>query len=285
MGVDKDELLDPDACDEELECLICKGILVEAVACSCENMFCRLCIERVLDGSGRCPVCRQTITADGLQACNLINIRVNSLVMCCERRCGWYGRRDQRLSHTKVCPVRKDMEFAASLSGQLGLTLETTVGEFLVVGWVCEEGAGPDHNKRMERCAEKQIRPGSIVVEANGIRGDCHKLLYVIRRTAKKEGAHRLVFRQPTEFRTTVQRRSKELGLEVALKEEGGSFLEILSVLPGGAVMEHNTANEDGKLRSHDRIVEVNGVQGDGRDILKCIQSSETCDMKICRVT
>lgn len=284
MGIDRDELLDPDACDDDLECSICRGLLVDAVACDCENMFCRLCMERVLDVYSRCPICRQTIAPEQLQSCHLINIRVNSVVMCCERRCGWYGRRDMRPSHTRHCPIRKDMEFGCMLQGQLGMNLETTIGEQLVVGWLGEEGAGPDHNKRMERCVEKQVRPGSIVVEANGIRGDCHKLLYIIRRTAKREGPHRLVFRRPTEFRTKVQRKSKELGLEVALKEEGGSFLEILSVLPGGAVMEHNTANEEEKLQSHDRIVEVNGVKGDGKELLKCIQSSETCDMRICRV-
>lgn len=285
MGIDRDELQEPECCEGELECPVCRGLPVEAMVCpACEHVFCRLCIERALEGDPKCPTCRRRGEIGTYAANHLVNLRVNSTVVCCERRCGWYGRRDARWQHAKVCPVRAAYEFVIPLRGHLGLNLETTTNQHLVVGCLSDTGAALDYNKRVEHDISRQIRPGCDIVEANGIRGDCHELLYVMQRTAKQNGLQLLVFKRPTEFCTTVTRNSKEFGLELALKEAGSSFLEILSVIPGGAVMDHNSNNADEKLKSHDRIVEVNGVRGDGRDILRCMQRSDTCEMRICRL-
>lgn len=212
MGLGKDELLEPTEADEDLYCPICVGILVDAVACTWGHTFCRRCFERVLDVDPRCPTCRRGIAAEDVQPCNLINLRVNSLVVCCDRRCGWYGRRDCRWAHTKVCPVAKATEFIVAMQGHLGLTLDHEDGQNLVVSRV-DEGDAQRYNKSADGSSSKQIGPGTIVVEADGVRGDPYELLHVIEKASKAGGRHRLVFRQPTEFCATINKHSNKLGL------------------------------------------------------------------------
>jgi hypothetical protein len=284
MGIDRADLLKPEACDGELECPICMGVIVDAVSCPCEHTFCRVCVERVLDKDPRCPMCRQDIARESLRTCHLMNMRVNSVAMCCERRCGWYGRRDERAAHAKVCKIAIETEFVVALSsGDLGMKLELTSSRHLVVSSLGEEGAAVEHNKRVECCPQRQIRPACVVVEANGIRGDGAELLFAMGLVARRDGIQRLVFKQPTEFCTTLRRSSKELGLELSLKRGGGSCLEILSVIPGGAAMEHNSNNCDKELKRHDCIIEVNGVRGNSHELLKHLRASETCSLRVCR--
>lgn len=255
-------------------------------------------------------MCRQEISLEDLSCHHLVNMRVNAVIVCCERKCGWYGRVDARRAHAKVCEIRKAVEFSAVLSSPppvaskladpsagvlsvrpaiellrgLGLNLETTTGDNLVVGSICDIGPVADHNEAVADFPLRLITAGCDIVEANGIRGDCQELLYVMQKTARRHEPHRLVFKRSTEFCTTVKRNDKEFGLELALRDGGSSFLEILSVIPGGAVMDHNTENAERELKRRDRIVEVNGVRGVGREILQCMRNSDTCQMRIFRL-
>jgi len=258
---------------------------VDAVSlgCACDHIFCRLCLDRALDLRASCPTCRELKPTKKVKAANLVNLRINSVVVRCERRCGWHGRYDQRRAHGKVCPVAKDTEFAAALSGHLGLNLELIDGTHLVVAWLEPEGAAAAYNERLKACPAKQIQPGCAIIECNGLRGDAHELMYCVSKVVTNTGVHRLVFSQPIEFRATVVRNEKPLGLELGFHDKHIPFLLIWSVIPGGAVMEYNSHNEE-KVKSYDRIVEVNGFRGPSMELLEQLKVSDPCELKICRL-
>jgi len=182
-----------------------------------------------------------------------------------------------------VCSVARATEFTVRLRGDAGWSLEETSDQRLVVSSLDVAGASSEYNAMSGVCPTRKIRLGCVIAEVDGIRGDGHELLYLLEKALGHGGGYSVVFKQPTEFMTTVARNSKSLGLELALTEVD-TFLRIQEILPQGAVMEHNRSNAREELKSFDRIIEVNGIQGSGRDLLKCIRDSEVCTMRICRL-
>lgn len=283
MGLGKDELLQPSDAEADLDCPICMGIVVDAVACSCTHTFCRVCIERVLNGDARCPMCRQGASAGDLRSCHLLDLRVNGLTVCCERRCGWYGRRDERRAHSRACHVARAQEFTVLLQGDLGISLEHVDGQHLVVLNVKASGAVQEYNLTVQRCPARQVGRGCAVVEVNGLRGDSEELLYVFHKAKDKGDKLRLVFRWPTEFCATVNKHANRLGLVLGVPAVDAMPFLVISSVRAGAVMNHNSTNAEVGLKSFDRIVEVNGLQGGPEELLDRIHKAETCTMRIRR--
>jgi len=283
MGFEKDELHDTTACDEDLECPICMGVLVDAVAGPCGHTFCRLCVERSMQKNMSCPLCRQSASPETLQPKPLLNMRVNSLVVFCDRKCGWHGRCDERRAHAKVCPVARATDFTVGLHGEAGWRLEETRSGQLMVTALGDDGAVAKHNTRFASVLARRIRLGDIIVEVNGVRGDAREFSFLLAKLSQRECGFAVVLKHSEEFSTTVVRNSKSMGLELKFSE-AHECLEIESVMPEGAVMEHNRGNTRERLKSHDMILEVNGVQGSGWELLKIIQGSETCALRVCRV-
>jgi hypothetical protein len=283
MGIDRTELQSPAACDDDLECPICLGVMVDAVSTTCGHKFCRLCLKMSLKAKPECPMCRTACSTASLVSCHSVNMRVNSLTVCCERNCGWHGRRDLRQSHAKVCPVALEKEFRVTLHGHLGVSfVRLSENTGLFVGTVHEDGAAAKYNARVGRSA-RQIKPGCVLVEANGVRGDSRTLSAAIQDTSEHEGVD-LVFQQYVEFSTVVNKNCKPWGLDVLYQERGVAFLQIEQVAPDGAVMEHNSRQMGEKLETRDRIVEVNGVRGTCRELLSTLQTSDTCEFRVLRL-
>lgn len=164
------------------------------------------------------------------------------------------------------------------------MNLEAEDGQNLVVTAIRDTGAVWEYNKAMENRPARLVKPGCAIIEANSVRGSAHELLHVIQRTIKAGGSHRLVFRRPMEFCATVNKQSKKLGLLLGLHiGERGPFLVVRGVNSDGAVKEHNNRKVEEEVKSYDRIVEVNGCQGDPKQLLDCIQKSDVCKMRIQR--
>jgi len=155
--------------------------------------------------------------------------------------------------------------------------LDITCGQ-LVISSVDEVGAAASLNEQTGP-SSRNIRVGCIVAEVNGQRGDGHELMYLLDRAAEQHGDYTVVLKQPIEFCTTVARDSaNSYGLELRVFKRA-SFLEVRSAGPG-----HIGGNAKDILRSHDRIVEVNGFKGAGKKLLHHLQLSERCTLKICRL-
>ena len=48
----------------EMECQVCYALFYEPVTTPCGHTFCRSCLQRVLDHSRCCPVCRCNLTIE-----------------------------------------------------------------------------------------------------------------------------------------------------------------------------------------------------------------------------
>ncbi|KAG7460708.1 hypothetical protein MATL_G00201630 [Megalops atlanticus] len=70
-----------DVLENELQCIICSELFIEAVTLSCAHSFCLHCIEAWRKRSGACPICRQDILSQtrSLVLDNCIDRMVESL--------------------------------------------------------------------------------------------------------------------------------------------------------------------------------------------------------------
>ncbi|KAJ8271036.1 hypothetical protein GJAV_G00122060 [Gymnothorax javanicus] len=70
-----------DVLENELQCIICSELFIEAVTLSCAHSFCLHCIEAWRKRSGACPICRQDIQSQSrsLVLDNCIDRMVESL--------------------------------------------------------------------------------------------------------------------------------------------------------------------------------------------------------------
>jgi len=285
MGIDRSELQNEDSFPEDLECPICLGVIVDAVTAPCGHSFCRLCAELALSSKPACPMCRAETSSACLSSDHLVNLRVNALNVCCERKCGWFGRCDQRPGHAKTCAIAQEKEFRVTLQKGLGISfVRAKDREGLFVGKVDEHGAAAEYNQKMAHCPSRQIIPGCVLVEANGVRGDGQTLSAMVRRTSANEGLQTLVFLRYVSFSLVVAKNEKPWGLDVLFQERDLAFLQVEEVDPDGAVMEHNLQPQGQKLKISDRIVEVNGVRGDGLALLNTLRASDTCEFRILRL-
>ena len=46
---------------EEFDCILCRRLLFESVTTPCGHTFCRLCLDRALDHSAHCPLCKTSL--------------------------------------------------------------------------------------------------------------------------------------------------------------------------------------------------------------------------------
>lgn len=46
---------------DELDCVVCSRLLYEPVTTTCGHTFCKSCLERSVDHSQRCPLCRTVL--------------------------------------------------------------------------------------------------------------------------------------------------------------------------------------------------------------------------------
>lgn len=96
------------AVSDSLKCSLCLDVFEDPVFCGgrpCQCTFCRGCIERVLVQGNRCPTCRAEIRKRDLLPQRVIRSLIDELVVECERKCGWTGRRDAHALHLSKCPI------------------------------------------------------------------------------------------------------------------------------------------------------------------------------------
>jgi hypothetical protein len=79
------QYMDEDSIDVELKCNICtEPFLDPGTIWSCDHIFCRMCIEKVLENNITCPICRSPTMLYEFQRAtrNLVNMLSKILVRC-----------------------------------------------------------------------------------------------------------------------------------------------------------------------------------------------------------
>lgn len=275
MGISDDEIISPDNVSASLECLICACLYLDPVLGPCGHAYCRICIERSLNYSPRCPVCRTNMSIEQCTSAPRLREVSNAVQVCCERRCGWVGRQIDRLAHATVCPIALKCEFRLSVDrdeNSLGLELDLADKVRCVIANVVF-GVIESYNEGRKGVYDKQVIPGDCIVEVNGIRGDPQELNFLLR-SSKLTPAVDIVLRRPTRFIVEIDKTGMSLGLQLSYTLTMRALL--ISSIKEGAVREYNaTAKIDRPaVQEGDRIVEVNGVTGAADKLLETIRNS-----------
>jgi hypothetical protein len=121
--IDPDFLDDP---DDELECAVCFGVMVDPVSGLCGHSLCRGCFSESLDRDKRCPVCRLCVENHQLVPNRTTkNLIAKKTIRCEHVECGWTGCVEKLPLHRSECawmavrcpfedcaetPLRKDLQ-------------------------------------------------------------------------------------------------------------------------------------------------------------------------------
>ncbi|KAI9894656.1 MAG: hypothetical protein M1814_002012 [Vezdaea aestivalis] len=69
-----------EATRQELDCHVCYNLMLEPLTTTCGHTFCRSCLQRVLDHSTICPICRRTLTNAPSLAFEPSNTRLSAIL-------------------------------------------------------------------------------------------------------------------------------------------------------------------------------------------------------------
>jgi len=155
-----------------------------------------------------------------------------------------------------------------------GLEIESIASMLLVA----KLKRGPIRVWNQTRDPELCVRAGDRIVSVNGVEAEGNMLIEELR----KDLHLRLVLRHPKEFKVSVDKGGKELGMCVV---GGNAKLDMLkiSALKEGAVDDWNKVNVDNEVIIGDRITAVNSVMGDPQKMLAELKSKERLELTIIR--
>mmetsp|Transcript_64412 Transcript_64412/g.153649 ORF Transcript_64412/g.153649 Transcript_64412/m.153649 type:complete len:343 (-) Transcript_64412:199-1227(-) len=124
-----------------------------------------------------------------------------------------------------------------------------------------------------------QVAPGDRILSVNDTSSDIEALLQGI-----KGSTHlKLRIRRPEYFQIAIDKSGKGLGAALLVNTDPLGMLNI-NQLRDGALKDWNYANPSRQLRSGDRIVWVNGVQGKPRAMLDRVKKDSQLDMVLLRL-
>mmetsp|Transcript_71565 Transcript_71565/g.152965 ORF Transcript_71565/g.152965 Transcript_71565/m.152965 type:complete len:233 (+) Transcript_71565:80-778(+) len=134
-----------------------------------------------------------------------------------------------------------------------------------------EYGAVHDYNLNQKE-KSYMIRAGDRIVGVNGVQRDKQKILSVLKTTSVKE--YELSMERPAQFTVSIQKGKAELGLEVIYVKEAFS-LEVNSIEAGSKMEAWNKEHKDLCVQVRDRIISVNGKQGDPEMLTNALQQED----------
>lgn len=89
---------------DDLICVICFDVLVDARKLECAHNFCYDCIIKWTKKGKECPICRRQIKKNKLQAASEEISEINNLkVMCHFKNCPWIGPLKELDKHEELC--------------------------------------------------------------------------------------------------------------------------------------------------------------------------------------
>jgi len=135
--------------------------------------------------------------------------------------------------------------------------------------WQAWNQAHPRHN----------VDVGDEVVEVNRKRGDYWSILTELSCKGSRDGTTMTMFiRRPTEHCVFISRGSDDsLGLDLAPQENGALF--VCGIFAESVISTWNRRNTDRRVRSLDRIVEVNRFRGDAQQLMDLLDGESDLEI------
>jgi len=125
--------------------------------------------------------------------------------------------------------------------------------------------------------AKERLRIHDRIVAVNGISGDTDKILAEL----KSSHAWTLVILRSVEVTVPIDcERFPSLGVDLKYSPNGNTLL--IASLGDGPIGEYNShAPEAMKIKTHDRIVAINGTRGSAKELLKCASNAGYLELTI----
>jgi hypothetical protein len=157
----------------------------------------------------------------------------------------------------------------------LGLDVDNTDGPSLLVDAV-QEGLVKDWNAAHPEC---EVRPRDRIVDVNGVAGDAN----IIIEELSVSPSLSITIRRPVEYSVSITKPTENqfLGLELSYCA-GGATLLVMQVNEG-LVRSWNDAHPDLVVVKGDRVVEVNGLAGNSRELFDALVKHEVVQIKCMR--
>mmetsp|Transcript_97871 Transcript_97871/g.282382 ORF Transcript_97871/g.282382 Transcript_97871/m.282382 type:complete len:237 (-) Transcript_97871:229-939(-) len=156
----------------------------------------------------------------------------------------------------------------------IGLNLDGLDGETAFVDNIIP-GSVEDWNNSHD--AKERLRIHDRIVAVNGISGDTDKILAEL----KSSHAWTLVILRSVEVTVPIDcERFPSLGVDLKYSPNGNTLL--IASLGDGPIGEYNShAPEAMKIKTHDRIVAINGTRGSAKELLKCASNAGYLELTI----
>jgi len=154
----------------------------------------------------------------------------------------------------------------------LGLDVDVSDGPTLLVDAV-QEGLikrwNTEHPDQEVRCRDRFIN-------VNGVRGDARKM---IEELSNAETLN-IYFKRPSEFSVRVRNPNEQDSIGLDLKYSNGGATLLVEAVNDGVVDDWNKENVGAAVSKGDRIYEVNGIQGDSKELYNVLTTSDQLELK-----
>jgi len=169
-------------------------------------------------------------------------------------------------------------EFTIALdrgTGSLGLDLDLTDGVMARVSEVKPGYPVDQHNKTAH--LSKQVKEGDYICAVNGAVGIANFMVQHLTNESKLT----LSLRRPLEFAAEIDKKGRDLGLELSYEGDASRFLLVKRV-SDGPVQDWNEESREA-VRAGDRVVAVSGRRGTCLPLLEGLRASEKATLTFAR--
>lgn len=123
----------------------------------------------------------------------------------------------------------------------------------------------------------EKVREGDRILSVNGASGDAATLLAEIRKNREL----RLDVRHTKSIVVRFKRNSRPLGAHLVAGQTKTGLLKIQGIAGRGVFADWNEANPSEEVSDGDRVQRVNGVSGNGREMLEELERSEQVELVV----
>jgi hypothetical protein len=154
----------------------------------------------------------------------------------------------------------------------LGLDVDITDGPTLLIDAV-QEGLVKNWNAKNPG---SEVMPRDRFLEVNGVSGDAKLIIDEL----SKAQALSITVRRPIEFAVRIKKPNDQsrLGLELSYCAGGATLL--VKVINPGLIDLWNKENPGCVLEKGDRVVEVNGISGNSKELFEELTTNESVELK-----
>mmetsp|Transcript_62198 Transcript_62198/g.115438 ORF Transcript_62198/g.115438 Transcript_62198/m.115438 type:complete len:241 (+) Transcript_62198:98-820(+) len=183
-------------------------------------------------------------------------------------------------SHSTPSPPASPSEFRVEMAkdaeGMTGLVIATTQGMVIVA----KEPDGPARLWNENNPPHVQIRIGDRVLEVNDASDSPSDILHTMRQSKRLK----MRLRHSTVFSVLLDKEGHGLGLALDETNDDIDMLHLRGIAARGVVSDWNAAHPNRCIQVNDRIVRVNGLQGDADGMLECLRSNSKLELDILRI-